>query len=45
VVRGEPGVGKTALLQYLADQASDCRLARATGVQAEMELSPGSTSC
>jgi len=38
VVRGEPGVGKTALLQYLADQASDCRLARATGVQPEMEL-------
>src|SRR5580704_14412941 len=38
VVRGEPGVGKTALLDYLAGQASGCRLARAVGVQSEMEL-------
>jgi DNA-binding CsgD family transcriptional regulator len=38
VVRGEEGVGKTALLQYLQDQAADCRVARATGVQSEMEL-------
>ncbi|HWX97106.1 MAG TPA: AAA family ATPase [Solirubrobacteraceae bacterium] len=38
VVRGEPGVGKTALLEYVADRASDCRLVRATGVQSEMEL-------
>ncbi len=38
VVRGEPGVGKTALLKYLAWQASGCRLAAATGVQSEMEL-------
>jgi predicted ATPase len=38
VVRGEPGVGKTALLEYLADQASGFRVAQATGVQSEMEL-------
>jgi DNA-binding CsgD family transcriptional regulator len=40
VVRGDPGVGKTALLDHLAGQASGagCRVARATGVQSEMEL-------
>jgi DNA-binding CsgD family transcriptional regulator len=38
VVRGEPGVGKTALLDYLVEQAVDCRVARAAGVQSEMEL-------
>src|SRR5580692_4028524 len=38
VVRGEPGVGKTALLDYVAGRASGCRIARAAGVQSEMEL-------
>ena len=39
VVHGEPGVGKTALLDYLAGQAAPyCRVARAAGVQSEMEL-------
>src|SRR5690348_12803041 len=38
VVRGDPGVGKTVLLDYLAGQASGCRVARAVGVQSEMEL-------
>src|ERR1700760_3324476 len=38
VVRGEPGVGKTALLDYLAGRASGCLVARAAGVQSEMEL-------
>ncbi len=38
VVRGEPGVGKTALLDYLARRASGCLVARAAGVQSEMEL-------
>ncbi|HLN69740.1 MAG TPA: AAA family ATPase [Streptosporangiaceae bacterium] len=38
VIRGEPGVGKTALLDYLAGQASGCRVMRALGVQSEMEL-------
>jgi DNA-binding CsgD family transcriptional regulator len=38
VVRGEPGVGKTALLDYLAGRAAGCQVARASGVQSEMEL-------
>jgi len=38
VVRGEPGVGKTALLDYLAGRASGCLVARAAGVQSEVEL-------
>jgi hypothetical protein len=38
VVKGEAGVGKTALLQHLADHAEGCRVVRAVGVQTEMEL-------
>jgi DNA-binding CsgD family transcriptional regulator len=38
VVRGEPGVGKSALLAYLAERATGCRVVRATGVESEMEL-------
>ncbi len=38
VVRGEPGVGKTALLEYLVEEASDFLVAPAAGVQSEMEL-------
>jgi DNA-binding CsgD family transcriptional regulator len=38
VVCGEPGVGKTALLDYLAEHASGCRVARAAGIESEMEL-------
>jgi DNA-binding CsgD family transcriptional regulator len=38
VVSGEPGVGKTALLDHLVRQASGCRVERAAGVQSEMEL-------
>src|SRR5437867_1539386 len=38
VLRGEPGVGETALLDYLADRAAGCLVARAAGVQSEMEL-------
>src|SRR5215472_14800817 len=38
VVRGDPGVGKTVLLDYLAGRARGCQVARAVGVQSEMEL-------
>ena len=38
VVSGEPGVGKTALLDYMVERASGCRVERASGVQSEMEL-------
>jgi predicted ATPase len=38
ILHGEPGVGKTALMEYLAERAVQCRLVRAVGVQQEMEL-------
>ncbi|WP_250033282.1 helix-turn-helix transcriptional regulator [Paractinoplanes maris] len=38
VVRGEAGVGKSVLLDYLARNASGCRVARAAGHEYEMEL-------
>ena len=39
MLRGEPGVGKTSLLDYLAAAAPDFQVARVGGVQSEMELS------
>src|SRR3954451_12486828 len=38
VIRGEAGIGKTAVLRYAARQASGFRMAEVTGVEAEMEL-------
>src|SRR3954453_338953 len=38
VVDGEAGVGKTALLDYAAEAGRDFRIARTSGVEAEMEL-------
>src|SRR3954452_3190790 len=38
VLRGEAGVGKSALLACLIELASGCRIARAVGVESEMEL-------
>jgi DNA-binding CsgD family transcriptional regulator len=38
VVHGEPGVGKTALLEYAVETARSFRVARAVGVEGEMQL-------
>jgi DNA-binding CsgD family transcriptional regulator len=38
VLRGEPGVGKTALLDYVVERAAACQVARAVGVQSELEF-------
>jgi DNA-binding CsgD family transcriptional regulator len=38
VLRGEAGVGKTALLQYVAEQASGFRCIDVSGVESDMEL-------
>ena len=38
VLRGEAGIGKSALMEYAAEHSEGCRVLRSTGVQSEMEL-------
>ena len=38
MVQGEPGIGKTALLEWAAGQADGMRVLRATGIESELEL-------
>ena len=38
VLRGEPGVGKSALLDFVTDRASGFHVARASGVETDVEL-------
>jgi DNA-binding CsgD family transcriptional regulator len=38
VIHGDPGVGKTALLEYAVDSSEDFHVIRAAGVESEMEL-------
>ena len=38
VLRGDAGVGKSALLEYLVGSAAGCQILRAVGVESEMEL-------
>ena len=38
MLHGDPGVGKSALMDYIASRVSGCRLVRAAGIESEMEL-------
>jgi hypothetical protein len=38
VLRGQPGIGKTALLDFLVEHTAGCQVRRVAGVESEMEL-------
>jgi DNA-binding CsgD family transcriptional regulator len=38
LIRGEAGIGKTALLDYLASEATGCRVLRISGSEPEMDI-------
>ena len=38
VLRGEAGIGKTALIEFLLESAAGCQFARAAGVESELEM-------
>jgi hypothetical protein len=38
VLRGEPGIGKTALVEFGVESAGDFSIARIAGIESEMEL-------
>ena len=38
VLRGEPGIGKTALRDFMVGRTAGCPVRRAVGVESEMEL-------
>lgn len=41
LLRGEPGIGKTALVDYAVERATDMLVVRAQGVQSETEVAFG----